>query len=154
MVKSFSLGQQYLRRFYYGSDYGPKEKSKTLSVWSSSILNRAHINRFQVVTKRVKYIHTREGGYEVKCDLDVEMATDLIRERDNYDHAVIFSGDGDLVYAIRYLHEMYGKQFIVFGARGHTGSEVQDALKEGVLDRILYADDFAYRLNMDRFRYR
>ncbi|MBP9843192.1 MAG: NYN domain-containing protein [Candidatus Pacebacteria bacterium] len=154
LVRNFSIGQQYLRRFYYGSDYGPKERSVTLTAWSAEILHRASMNRFEVVTKRVKYIHDKNGSYEKKCDLDVEMTVDLIRERDNYDQAVIFSGDGDLVYAMRYLHDNFGKNFIVFGARGHTGSEVQDAPNEGIVSRILYADDFEYRLNMDRFRRR
>jgi hypothetical protein len=31
-------------------------------------------------------------GFEKKCDLDIEMAVDLIKERDNYDTAVMFSG--------------------------------------------------------------
>lgn len=152
LVRNFSIGQQYLRRFYYGSDYGPKERSVTLTAWSGEILHRASMNRFEVVTKRVKYIHGENGDYEKKCDLDVEMTVDLICEKDNYDHVVVFSGDGDLVYAMRYLHDLYGKNFIVFGARGHTGSEVQDAPKEGIVERILYADDFEYRLNMERFR--
>jgi uncharacterized LabA/DUF88 family protein len=151
LVKDFSIHKQHLRRFYYGSDYGPKEKKKTLNIWSDNILTRASMNRFEVVTKRVKYIHDRNGGYTPKCDLDVEMAVDLIRLRDEFDTAIVFSGDGDLVYAMRYLHDNYNKNFIVFGARGHTGSEVQDAPKEGIVDRILYADDFEYRLNMDRF---
>jgi uncharacterized LabA/DUF88 family protein len=154
LVKNFATGKQHLRRFYYGSDYGPKEKSVTLSVWSSEILKRAEYNRFEVVTKRIKYIHDGEGGYTPKCDLDVEMAVDLIRLKDEYDTAIIFSGDGDLVYAMRYLKGNYGKNFVVFGARGHTGSEVQDAPKQGIVSRILYADDFEYRLNGDRFRHR
>ena len=33
------------------------------------------------------------------------MTVDLIKERDNYDTIIIFSGDGDLVYAIKYLKE-------------------------------------------------
>jgi len=152
LVKSFTFGKQHLRRFYYGSDYGPKEKSITLSIWSNQMLSRAKMNGFEIVTKRVKYIHDGDGEYTLKCDLDVEMAVDLIRLVDEYDTAIIFSGDGDLVYAMRYLHDNFGTNFLVFGARGHTGSEVQDAPKEGIVDKILYADDFEYRLNMDRFR--
>ena len=53
LVRNFSIGQQYLRRFYYGSDYGPSERSVTLTAWSAEILHRASMNRFAVVTKRV-----------------------------------------------------------------------------------------------------
>ncbi|MBF8280317.1 MAG: hypothetical protein HW383_90 [Candidatus Magasanikbacteria bacterium] len=156
LVKIFSYGNKELRRFYYGSDFGPKERSTTLSLWSASILNRANMNRFEVITKPVKYIHDslKANGYEKKCDFDVEMAVDLIRLRDQYDDIVLFSGDGDLVYALRYLRDAFRKMSYVFGARGHVGREVVDAVKDGVIQRLLYADDFKYRLDMDRFQRR
>jgi len=118
-----------LRRFYYGSDYGQNEKNEQLSGWSRSILEKADMNNFGVVTKRVKYIHDSDNksGFEKKCDLDVEMAVDLIKEKANYDTAVLFSGDGDLMYAIKYLHEEYKKECFVFGARDHVGKEIFDA---------------------------
>jgi len=152
LVKHFAYGKEHLRRFYFGEDYGPNEKATTLRTRSGGTLLRAKMNRFQVVSKRVKYIHDSEraSGFQPKCNLDVEMSVDLIRAVNEYDQAVIFSGDGDLVYAMRFLHDKYGKDFVVFGARGHTGREIQDAPKEGVVQRILYADDFEYRLNMHR----
>lgn len=154
LVKNFAYGNKSLRRFYYGSDYGPKERSTTLSLWSAGVLNRADMNRFEVRTKPVKYIHdsSKADRYEKKCDFDVEMAVDLIRMRDEYDQIVLFSGDGDLVYALRYLRDAFRKISYVFGARGHVGREVVDASRDGVIQRLLYADDFEYRLNMDRFR--
>lgn len=154
LVRNFSYGKKFLRRFYYGADYGPSEKSTMLTDWSKYMLRTANLNGFEIVDKRVKYIHSSDNvnGFEKKCDLDVEMAVDLIRERDNYDTIILFSGDGDLVTAIRYLKEAYGKQAIVISARGHIGREVIDAYKEGIIEEILYADDFEYRLNMDRHR--
>ncbi len=151
LVRHFSIGSKFLRKFYYGSDYGKSEKNNELTQWSYKILDLAKKYKFDLITKRVKYIHSNEtNGFSKKCDLDVEMAVDLIREMEKYDTAVIFSGDGDLVYVMRYLHDKFDKKFVVFGARGHTGREIQDALKEGIIDRILYADDFEYRLSMDR----
>lgn len=41
---------------------------------------------------------------------------------------------------------------LTMSARGHIGREVIDAKREGIIKEILYADDFEYRLNMDRFR--
>ena len=35
LIKHFAQGNKALRRFYYGSDYGPKERSTTLSLWSA-----------------------------------------------------------------------------------------------------------------------
>lgn len=154
LVKHFTYGHRFLRRFYYGADYGPNEKSTVLTDWSKYMLRTADLNGFEVIDKRVKYIHDPDNvhGFEKKCDLDVEMAVDLIRERDNYDNIILFSGDGDLVAALKYLNDEYGKKAIVVGARGHIGREIVDAKQNGIVDNILYADDFEYRLNMDRFR--
>jgi uncharacterized LabA/DUF88 family protein len=153
LAKNFSYGKQFLRRFYYGADYGPDEKSQNIVNWSKAILDKAEMNRFEVVDKRVKYIHNPNNklGFDKKCDFDVDIAIDLIKERDNYDTIVLFSGDGDLMCAIRYLKEIYGKSCIVFGARDHIGREVFDAKNDGVIDDIFYAEDFEYRLNMRRF---
>jgi len=152
LVRNFAVGNKALRRFYYGADYGPSERSTTLTPWSAGILERADMNRFEVVEKPVKYIHdpTRPTGYDKKCDLDVEIAIDLVRLAPEYDDIVLFSGDGDMVYALRYLRDAFGKSSYVFGARGHVGKEVVDATREGVIQRLLYADDFKYRLDMDR----
>ncbi len=154
LIKHFTYGKRFLRRFYYGADYGSNEKSTELTDWSKYILRTAELNSFEVIKKRVKYIHNPNNvyGFEKKCDLDVEMTVDLIRERDNYDNIVLFSGDGDLVVALQYLKEEYGKQTITMSARGHIGREVIDAKRDGIIGGILYADDFEYRLNMDRFR--
>ena len=154
LIKHFTYGKRFLRRFYYGADYGPNERSIKLTDWSKYMLRTADLNGLFVVDKRVKYVHTLDNvyGFEKKCDLDVEMTIDLIRERDNYDTIVLFSGDGDLITAIKYLKKEYEKRTIIMGARGHTGREVIDAKRDGIIEEILYADDFEYRLNMDRFR--
>lgn len=111
------------------------------------------MNGLAVINKRVKYIHSHDNihGFEKKCDLDVEITIDLIKERDNYDTIILFSGDGDLMRAIRYLKEEYSKHCLVVSARGHIGREVLDAKKEGVVEEILFAEDFEYRLSLDRF---
>jgi len=152
LVKNFSKGKEFLRRFYYGSDFGQNEHSAKLSPWSRIILEKAEMVRFKVVTKKVKYIHdaNNKSGFEKKCDLDVEMAIDLVQERDNYDTVILFSGDGDLMYAMKYLHDEYGKTCYIFGARNHVGREVFDAKNEGTVKDILYAEDFEYRLSLER----
>jgi uncharacterized LabA/DUF88 family protein len=148
LVKNFSIGRKLLRRFYYGSDYGKSEKNEYLTGWSRSILEKADMNNFEVVTKRVKYIHdhSNASGFEKKCDLDVEMAIDLVKERNNYDTIMIFSGDGDIIYAVEYLNKEYKKECYVFGARNHIGREVFDARENGIVKDILFAEDFEYRL--------
>lgn len=154
LCKNFSTGKRFLRRFYYGADYGRNEKSKQLVEWSRLILEKAEMGGFEVISKRVKYIHSADNkyGFEKKCDLDVEMAIDLVKERDNYDTIILFSGDGDLMHAMKYLHDEYKKECYVFGARDHIGREVFDAKNEGAIMDVLFAEDFEYRISLERFR--
>ena len=109
--KYISQGKKYLRRFYYGMDFGPKDSSKLLLPWSEKILKQAQYSGFEIVSKRVKYIpdDKYETGFIKKCNLDIEMAIDLIKEQENYDIAVIFSGDGDMAYVCEYIHNIYNK---------------------------------------------
>ena len=105
MISYISKGKKFLRRFYYGKDYGPKDKSKVLTLWSEKIIRQAQYSGFEIVSKRVKYIPDEkyETGLIKKCNLDIEMAVDLIKEKDNYDTAIIFSGDGDMAYVCEYI---------------------------------------------------
>ncbi|MFA6159510.1 MAG: NYN domain-containing protein [Parcubacteria group bacterium] len=153
LCKNFSTGKKFLRRFYYGADYGKNEKSTNLVEWSRLILEKAELGGFEVVRKRVKYIYSSDNkyGFEKKCDLDVEMAIDLVKERENYDTIILFSGDGDLMCAMKYLHDEYKKECYVFGARNHVGREVFDMKNERVVKDILFAEDFEYRISLERF---
>ena len=154
LVKNFSIGKQLLRRFYYGSDFGPNDNSIEMISWSKMILDKANWNKFDIVTKRVKYIHNSDYriGFVKKCDLDVEIAIDLIKNVNEYDTLILFSGDGDMAYVARYLKEKYNKNIYVFGARNHVGKEIYDAKLGKIIDEILYTEDFEYRLDMHRFK--
>lgn len=152
LVKYLTYGKQPLRRFYYGEDYGPKDRNRILTKWSATILNAARFNRFEIVSKPVKYIPDSKyaTGFIKKCNLDIEMAIDLIKEVSNYDKAFIFSGDGDLACVIKYLRVNFSKEIYVFCARNHIGKELIDAKDEKVIKDILFVEDFEYRLNMRR----
>lgn len=154
LVKHFTCGKKFLRRFYYGSDYGKNDKLRVMTLWSAAIQNKAKMNDFEIITKAVKYIidASYRIGYVKKCNFDVEMAVDMIKEQKNYDNVILFSGDGDMAYVLKYLYSVYNKNSFVFGARNHIGREIIDAKAEGVISEILYVEDFEYRLNMNRFR--
>jgi len=152
LVSHISKGKKFLRRFYYGQDFGQKEKSTVLTPWSEKILRQAQYSGFEIVTKRVKYIPDEkyETGYIKKCNLDIEMAVDLIKEKDNYDTAFIFSGDGDMAYVNDYLHKNFAKKLYYFGARNHIGKELIDSKHKKIITDILFVEDFEYRLNLKR----
>jgi len=146
----FSQGKKYLRRFYYGKDYGPKDKSKKLLPWSETIIKQATYSSFEIISKRVKYIpdNKYETGFIKKCNLDIEMAVDLIKEKDNYDTAIIFSGDGDMAYVCEYIKKEFGKDIYIFSARGHVGKELIDSKQQKIIKDILFVEDFEYRLSL------
>lgn len=150
--KYLSQGKKYLRKFYYGEDYGPKDKCTTLQPWSKTILKQADYSGFEIVSKRVKYIidEKYESGLVKKCNLDIEMAVDLIKEKANYDKAIIFSGDGDMAYVCDYIHNRLGKIVYIFGARDHVGKELIDCKNAGTIEDILFTEDFEYRLSLNR----
>lgn len=153
LIKHFT-SKRFLRRFYYGSDFGHRDDCLILTMWSERIMNKAKMNNFEIITKRVKYIKDEnyKEGYVKKCDLDVEMAVDLIKEKDNYDNIIIFSGDGDLSYVLKYLKREFNKTSYVFTARNHLGKELVDCQKDKIIEKIIFVEDFEYRLNMNRFR--
>ena len=152
LVKNFAQGKKFLRRFYYGLDYGPKDKSTRLKPWSKTIHTQAQYSGFEIISKRVKYIpdHNYATGFNKKCNLDIEMAVDLIREEKHYDTAIIFSGDGDLAYVIEYIQTMFHKRIYIFGARNHIGKELIDSKNNQFNKDILFVEDFEYRLNLRR----
>lgn len=152
LTKHLTTGSKFLRRFYYGSDLGQNEKQQITTMWSAAILNKARMSGFEVITKRVKYIHDKNytTGFVKKCNFDLEMMLDLIREQKNYDTIFLFSGDGDMACVLEYLHSVYNKKIYIFGARDHTGREIFDAKIAGVVDDILFAEDFEYRLRFNR----
>lgn len=151
LIKYLSINNKKLRRFYYGEDCGPNEKHPKITEWSKSVLERAEMNKFEVVKKRVKYIHDNKNNkMEKKCDLDVEMAVDLIKEKENYDYIILFSGDGDLMYVIKYLFENFNKKFFVFAARDHIAREIIDGIEDGFVESLQYVNDYEYRLNKNR----
>ena len=66
LVKHFSLGKKFLRRFYYGLDYGKNENSQVISLWSKAMTDKANMSGFEIITKKVKYIHSQSNitGFE------------------------------------------------------------------------------------------
>lgn len=153
LAKKFSSGDKELRRFYYGSDFGENDNATVLTAWSNTILTAAQFSNFTVETKRVKYIIDQLTGIpKRKCDLDVEMCIDLIRMQDKYDRVVIFSGDGDMAPALEFLRTEFSKDIYVFGARDHVGRELIDAERAGNIKKIMFAEDFEYRIAMQNQR--
>ena len=135
-----------LRRLYCAADFGPNWRSMHLKAHSQELITQATTSGFEVVAKRVKYIR-EEGGYVSKCDLDIEIATDLFALKRSYDRIILFSGDGDFVPALAHLNRRAGKTIVIVAAVGSLGREFIDAHAQGVVSAIIYADDLKHHLD-------
>lgn len=80
---------------------------------------------YSLVTKRIKTIADyQSGGTKRKANLDIEIVMDMLNTIDNYDLAVLVSGDGDFESPLQYLKSR-GKRFIVMATDNFVASEIR-----------------------------
>jgi len=81
--------------------------------------------RIKLITKPLKVITQadRLKGDLRKANFDVEIALDARELMPNYDTLVLFSGDSDFDYLIRFLRNN-GKQVIVISSKHHIAKEL------------------------------
>lgn len=82
-------------------------------------------NGFKLITKPLKLIKTQdiERGDIRKANFDVEIAVDVMERIDNFDTAILFSGDSDFDYLIRNLR-IKNKRVIVVSTGHHVSKEL------------------------------
>ncbi len=77
---------------------------------------------FITITKPLKKIYVGKekgvGGYVYKANFDVEIATDLMATKKQFDNAIIFSGDSDFEYVIKQLQQDRKKVIVCAPERG------------------------------------
>ncbi len=78
---------------------------------------------YSVETKPLKTIKHEDGGGHQKGNFDVEIALDMVAQVENYDLAVLVSGDGDFERPLKILRSR-GKQFKVVSTASMTASEI------------------------------
>jgi uncharacterized LabA/DUF88 family protein len=79
---------------------------------------------YELYLKPVKLYEQEDGTTRRKANCDVEMAFYLMKEKNNFDRAIILSGDGDFLPVLKYLRKQ-GKEIIIL-ARGHrTAREIR-----------------------------
>ncbi|MFX0063497.1 MAG: NYN domain-containing protein [Candidatus Hermodarchaeota archaeon] len=89
------------------------------------ILDWLRHNGFIVVTKEVK----KFPGSFMKGNLDVELVIDMLTTADNYDTAVLFSGDGDFTRCVEELQNR-GKKIHVVSTEKTSPSLLAQELKQ------------------------
>lgn len=85
-------------------------------------------NGFLVRTKPVKQIRIADGVYEWKGDFDVELTMDMLDCLDQYDSAVLMSGDSDFAPVIDRIKK-HNKLIVVMSVKGHISKELLERAK-------------------------
>lgn len=91
-------------------------------------LDMLDINGYILRTKIVKKIKSRGGGYKWKSNLDMELAFEMVDLKNNYDSAVLLSGDSDFAVPIDRIKKA-GKRIIAMSTRGHISKELLERAK-------------------------
>lgn len=111
-----------------------KEKGDTMTEAEIILLNR-HYRRvrfyvkleklgYQLVLKPVKTFDDPEGNPVRKANCDVDMTLMLATKKNDFDRAVVLSGDGDFLPVLKYL-KVIGKEVLVLARGPRTAKEIK-----------------------------
>ena len=79
---------------------------------------------YKLYLKPVKLYDQDDGTTKRKANCDVDMAFHLMKEKDNFERAIVLSGDGDFLSVLKHL-KASGKKVIVFGRNQRTAKEIK-----------------------------
>ncbi len=88
------------------------------------VLDWLSYNGFNIIRKKIR-TYDNEEGTKTKSSIVVEMATDMIQSSNHSDCIVLFSGDGDLRYAIEHIQRTTGAYVVVFGDLKHVSDDLR-----------------------------
>ncbi len=92
-------------------------------------IDKAKKAGFKVLTKPIKIIDTFDDaghhkGHIYKCNFDVEITMNMIRQLPKYDTVFLWSGDSDFQPLLAYLKRK-GKKIVTLCARDFASSEIR-----------------------------
>lgn len=79
---------------------------------------------FRVESKAIKTFTQSDGTEKHKANLDIEIVLDMFNTINNYDEAILVSGDADFGRALQILRAR-GKNFLVLSTKGFVASEIR-----------------------------
>jgi len=85
-----------------------------------------HLEEFgyKLFLKPVKRYEQEDGIPKRKANCDVDMTLHMLKEKDNYDGAIVLSGDGDFLPVLKYLKEQ-GKHITVLARSNRAAREIR-----------------------------
>ena len=112
----------------------------TADISQRNFYNRLAYIGYSLITKPLKSIYDpATGNHFQKANLDVEIVLDMFNTIDNYDVAVLVSGDGDFERALQYLKSR-GKEVKVISTRGSVAIELVYATGINYIDLTTIRD--------------
>jgi len=79
---------------------------------------------YELHLKPVKLYEQEDGTTRRKANCDVDMAFYLMKEKDNFDRAIVLYGDGDFLPVLKYLRDI-GKEMIILARGPRTAREIR-----------------------------
>lgn len=80
---------------------------------------------FTIISKDVKCIFDdKTNSYKYKANLDIEIVLSMFNTIENYDMAILVSGDGDFERPLQLLRSR-GKMFKVYSSEGFIAKEIR-----------------------------
>ena len=79
---------------------------------------------YKLYLKPVKRYYQDSETTKRKANCDVDMAFHLMKEKDNFDRAIILSGDGDFLPVLKYLKSQ-NKEVIILARSSRTSREIR-----------------------------
>lgn len=80
---------------------------------------------YKLFLKPVKLYTQDDGSTKRKANCDVDMAFHLMKEKNNFNRALILSGDGDFLPVLKYLKNDEEKEIIVLARGPRAAKEIK-----------------------------
>jgi len=89
---------------------------------------------YRLYLKPVKMYEQDDGTTKRKANCDVDMAFHLMREKDNFERAIVLSRDGDFLPVLKYLRNESKKEILILARGVRTAKEIKQFAGDKFLD--------------------
>ena len=120
-------GEIVINTYYIGEGAPPDTREAGFQTF---LMN----NGYSLETKTIKEIVDDEtGDVTRKANLDIEIVLDMFNQIENYDIAILLSGDGDFLRALEFL-KARGKRVFVYSTNRFAAREIKMAMGPSFID--------------------
>jgi uncharacterized LabA/DUF88 family protein len=123
LLKEFEAKGFLLRAYYFTALLEEQDYSSL-----RPLIDWLDYNGYRVVTKPAREFTDSAGRRKVKGSMDVELAVEALEMAPHYDHAVLFSGDGDFTALVAALQRR-GKRVTVVSTLTTPTPMIADELR-------------------------